>query len=144
MYRFPPLNRWPDREAKQYHRGLPQSFCQFRTDNWVRFLPMAKFAYNGIKNASSGHMFFKLNCGYHLKSFYKEDVNPCSQSKLANKLATELRKLITIYIENHQYTQELQKRYHNKHAKLRSYALGKKVWLNRKYIKTKQNCKLEL
>ena len=44
--------------------------------------------------------------------------------------------------ENLQHVQELQKRYHNKHAKPRSYAPGDKVWLNSKYIKTKQNCKL--
>ena len=45
--------------------------------------------------------------------------------------------------ENFQHALKLQKRYHNKHAKLRSYATGKKVWLNSKYIKTKQNCKLD-
>ncbi len=45
--------------------------------------------------------------------------------------------------ENFQYAQELQKQYHNKYAKPRSYALGDKVWLNSKYIKTKRNWKLE-
>ncbi len=45
--------------------------------------------------------------------------------------------------ENLQHAQELQKRYHDKHAKPKSYALGEKVWLNSKYIKTKKNCKLE-
>ncbi len=39
--------------------------------------------------------------------------------------------------ENLQYVQELQKQYHNKQAKPRSYIPGKKVWLNSKYIKTK-------
>ena len=45
--------------------------------------------------------------------------------------------------ENLHHTQELQKRAHNKTVKPRSYAPGNKVWLNSKYIKTKQNCKLE-
>ncbi len=45
--------------------------------------------------------------------------------------------------ENLQHTQKLQKQYHNKHAKPRSYTPGEKVWLNSKYIKTKQNRKLE-
>ncbi len=45
--------------------------------------------------------------------------------------------------ENLQHAQELQKRYHNKHAKPRSYALDEKVWLNSKYIITKRNRKLE-
>ena len=58
-------------------------------------------------------------------------------------LATKLKELLTIYKENLQHTQELQKQYHNKHAKPRSYTLGKKIWLNSKYIKIKQNCKLK-
>lgn len=46
---------------------------------------------------------------------------------------------MTIYWENLQHAQEFQKWAHNKGKKPKSYALGDKVWLNRKYIKTKQN-----
>lgn len=46
--------------------------------------------------------------------------------------------------KNLQYVQKLQKQYYNKHAKPRSYVPGEKVWLNNKYIKTKnRNCKLD-
>ncbi len=45
--------------------------------------------------------------------------------------------------QNLLYTQELQKRVHDKKEKSRSYALGKKIWLNSKYIKTKKNKKLK-
>ena len=45
--------------------------------------------------------------------------------------------------ENFHHAQELQKRAHNKGVKPRSYAPSDKVWLNSKYIKTKQNQKLE-
>ena len=45
--------------------------------------------------------------------------------------------------KNLQHAQKLQKRYYDKHAKPRSYTPGDKVWLNSKYIKTKQNRKLE-
>ena len=45
--------------------------------------------------------------------------------------------------ENLHHAQELQKRYHDKGAKPRSYSLGDKVWLNSKYIKTKRNRKLK-
>lgn len=44
---------------------------------------------------------------------------------------------MTVYKKNPQYAQELEKRYHDKHAKLKSYSLDEKVWLNHKYIKTK-------
>lgn len=45
--------------------------------------------------------------------------------------------------EKLQHTQELQKPYHNKYAKSKNYAQGDKVLLNSKYLKTKQNHKLE-
>ena len=57
---------------------------------------MAEFAYKNAKNASTGHMLFKLNCGYHPRMSYKEDINSHSQSKLADKLSAELRKLMIV------------------------------------------------
>ena len=45
--------------------------------------------------------------------------------------------------ENLHHAQELQKRAHDKGVKPRSYASSDKVWLNSKYIKTKQNRKLK-
>ena len=45
--------------------------------------------------------------------------------------------------QNLLHAQELHKRAYDKGVKPQSYALGEKVWLNSKYIKTKQNRKLE-
>ena len=74
---------------------------------------------------------------------YKEDVNPRSQSKSADELSAELRELMIVCRENLYHAQELQKRGHDKGVKPRSYAIGNKVWLNSKFIKTKRNRKLE-
>ena len=74
---------------------------------------------------------------------YKEDVDPRSQSKLADELSAELRELMIIYQENLHHAQELRKRAYDKGVKSWNYALGEKVWLNSKYIKTKHNWKLE-
>ena len=74
---------------------------------------------------------------------YKEDVNPRSQFKSADKLSEELRELIIVYRENLYHAQELQKQAHDKRVKPRSYAPSEKVWLNSKCIKTKRNRKLE-
>ncbi len=57
---------------------------------------MAEFAYNNAKNASTGHIPFKLNCGYHPKVSFKEDVDPRSRSCSANELAEELRELMEV------------------------------------------------
>ena len=104
---------------------------------------MAEFAYNNAKNSSTGHMPFELNCGYHSCIFFEEDINPCSQSKSAEKLLAELQDLITVCRKNLHHAQKLQKRAHNKGVKPRSYDPVDKVWLNSKYIKTKHNQKLE-
>ena len=61
---------------------------------------MTEFAYNNAKNASSSHIDFKLNCGFHLSISCKENVDLHSLSKLVNNLANELRELIHVYQEN--------------------------------------------
>ena len=104
---------------------------------------MAEFAYNNAKHASMGYTSFKLNWGYHPRISYKENINLCSRSKAADELTKELRNLMAAYRKNLQHAQEPQKQAHNKGTKPRSYALGEKVWLNSKYIKTKRNWKLE-
>ena len=104
---------------------------------------MAEFAYNNAKNASTGYTPFKLNCGYHLWVFYKKNFDPHSQSKTVEKLSSELQSLMAACQQNLHHTQKLYKRVYNKEVKPQSYAPGKKVWLNSKYLKTKQNCKLK-
>ena len=104
---------------------------------------MAEFVYNNAKNASNNHTLFELNCSYHPRVFFKEDTNPRSCLKTADKLVAELQELMTICQENLYHAQELQKRAYNKGVKPRNYAPSDKVWLSSKYIKTKKNWKLE-
>ncbi len=61
---------------------------------------MAEFAYNNAKNASTSHTPFELNCGYHSRVFFEEDVEPRSRSYSANELAKELRELMEVYYQN--------------------------------------------
>ena len=104
---------------------------------------MTKFAYNNAKNVSISHMPFKLNYGYYPCVFFKKSTNLCFRLKTANKLLTKLQKLMTICWKNLYQAQELRKQAHIKDIKFKSYAFGNKVWLNSKYIKTKQNQKFE-
>ena len=120
-----------------------RAFVNFKQNDWARLLPMAKFAYNNAKNASTGFTPFELNCRYHLWVFYKGDLDPRSKSRTAEKLSSELRELMTVCQQNLHHAQELQKRGHDKGVKPQSYAPGDKVWLSSKYLKTKQNRKLE-
>ena len=61
---------------------------------------MTEFTYNNAKNASTGHILFELNCGYHLRVLFKEDIEPRSRSHSTNDLAEKLRKLIEICYQN--------------------------------------------
>lgn len=119
------------------------AFINFAQVNQAGFLPITKFTHNNAKNASNIHTFFKLHYDYQFQISCKKDVVPQSQSKSANKLATKFRELRNILRKKLQHAQKLQKQYNNKATKLMSYVTGNKVWLNSKYIKTKQTCKLE-
>ena len=120
-----------------------QALVNFKQNVYIKFLLMTEFAYNNAMNASTGHILFKLNCGYHARMSWEKTVDPRCKSKSADKLSIELRKLIIVCQKNLYHTQEFQKWAHNKGVKLRSYFPSNKVWLNCKYIKTKQNRKLE-
>ena len=122
--------------------AYPQTFVKFKQNDWAKLLPMAKFAYNNAKNSSTGHTPFELNCGYHPCVSFEENTNPYFQSKSADELSAELQDLMMVCQKNLHHAQELQKQAHNKDVKPRSYALGDKIWLNNKYIKTKHNRKL--
>ena len=97
--------KWQNSTIEAYFRA----FLNFEQNDWAKFLPMAEFAYNNAKNASTGHRLFELNCGYHLWISYKEDINPRSQSKSADKLSVELRELMIVCRENLHHAQDLQK-----------------------------------
>ena len=120
-----------------------QAFGNFEQNDWARLLLMAEFAYKNAKNASTGHTSFELNYSYHARMSYKKNVDPCSQSKLADELSAELKELIIVCGKNLHHTQEIQKRAHDKGVKPWNYAPSEKVWLNSKYIKTKRYRKLE-
>ena len=96
---------------------------------------MAEFAYNNAKNVSTGHIPFKLNCGYYLWMSYDKEVDSRFKSKSADELSADLRKPMTVCQENLHHAQKLQKRAHDKGVKPWSYISGNKVWLNNKYIK---------
>ena len=120
-----------------------RAFTNIEQNNWARLLPMAEFAYNNAKNASTGFTPFELNCRYHPRVSYEEDLDPRSKSRTAEELSSELQELMTVCQQNLHHAQELQKRAHDKGVKPRSYAPGDKVWLSSKHLKTKRNRKLE-
>ena len=77
-----------------------RAFVNYKQNDLAKLLPMTEFAHNNAKNASTGYTPFELNCGFHPKVSYKEDVDPCSKSKTADQLATKLHTLIFLCRKN--------------------------------------------
>ena len=94
-----------------------RAFINWEQNDWARLLPMDKFIYNHAKNANTGHTFFELNCGYYSQVSFENDVNLCSRSCFASKLAKELKKLMNICQQKLFYAQEFQKRAYDKGLK---------------------------
>ena len=93
------------------------AFVNFEQTDWTRFLPIAEFAYNNAKNASTGYTPFELNCGYHLRLCYKEDFDLHSKSKIVEKLSFERQNLMAACQQNFHHAQQLQKQAHNEKVK---------------------------
>ena len=72
-------------------------FVNFKHIDWAPLLLMAEFAYNNAKNARTGYIPFKLNCGYYPCVFYEKDLDPHSKSRTAKKLSSKLQELMTVY-----------------------------------------------
>ena len=79
-------------------------FINFEQNDWARLLLIAEFAYNNTKNVSTNHTLFKLNCAYHSRMSYKEEVEPHFKSKSADELSAELRELMFVCQKNLHYT----------------------------------------
>ena len=94
-----------------------RAFVNFKQNDWARLLSIAEFAYKNARNVSTGHTPFKLNCGYHFWVLYEENVDPRSQSKLADKISVELKDFLIVWQTNLHHAQKLQKQAHDKGVK---------------------------
>lgn len=70
------------------------------------------------KNANIGHIFFKLNCGYHSHISYEKNPNACFRFKSGQKLSAKLKDLMIIFCKNLIHAQNLQKCAYDKGIKL--------------------------
>lgn len=57
---------------------------------------MLEFIYNNVKNIITKYIVFMLNDNYYSCIFFKNNINPCLKSYSANRLLSELKKLISI------------------------------------------------
>ncbi len=68
---------------------------------------MVEFTYNNAKNANTGHTPFELNCDYHPRVSFEENIDPQLRFRSTNKLAKELKELMEVCCQNLLHAQEL-------------------------------------
>ena len=77
---YPQIDGQTERQNSTMEAYL-RAFVNFEQNDWARLLPMAEFAYNNAKNASTGHTLFEWNYSFYPRMSYKEVDNPRSQSR---------------------------------------------------------------
>ena len=92
---YPQTNSQTERQNSTIKAYL-KAFMNWEQNHWICLLPMVEFTYNNAKDTSTGLTSFKLNCGFHPRVSFKNNVNPCSRSCFADKLAKELWELMDI------------------------------------------------
>ena len=120
-----------------------RAFVNFEQNDWVELLPMAEFAYNNSKHASTGFSPFEVMLGYSPRMFFEETWDKKAKSKSAKEHAEHLAELLRVLKGNLLAAQTQQAMYKDEHTKPMSYKVGDYVNLNGKNIKTKRNKKLE-
>lgn len=72
----------------------------FKQNDWVKLLLIAKLAYNNAKNDSTNQTLCELNCDYYLIVFHEKIVDLNFHSKATDELSVKLIDLIFVYKKN--------------------------------------------
>ena len=114
-------------------------YINYQQDDWLSYLPLAKFAYNNSTQASIKMTPFFANYGFDPSLRFTIFSGPFSISQLAKDHFKNLRKLHTFLQTEILHAQQAQQRnYNTKHIPSPNYQSGDKVWLLRKYIRTER------
>jgi hypothetical protein len=125
------LSERTNQELKQYLRN----YCNYRQDDWAKYLPMAEFAHNNAANSTTKQSPFLANYGYHPKTFLTRVAT--SNTPEADKLVDRIVKLQDELKAAMKMGEEETKRYHDRKATGPvDFKVGDKVWLDSQNIKT--------
>jgi hypothetical protein len=113
-------------------------FCHYQQDDWYDLLPLAEFAYNNAKHASTQVSPFYANYGYHPRmSIADQFSHDQGMNPTAHDFAKRLERIHQDLIRN---LREAQAKYKERYdAKIKDpplFKVGDLVWLSRKYIST--------
>ena len=106
-------------------------FTNHQQTNWAERLPLAEFAHNNWKNETTKHTPFFLLMGYHPRAdgHYTASSSPLVEQRLDNLL--QVRKDALTHMTRAQQSWV-------KHRDTPKYAVGDRVWLDGRNLKTDQ------
>ena len=120
-------------------------FCDYQQDDWYDLLPLAEFAYNNAKHASTQTSPFYANYGQHPRMSLVDAARRIETHRTdpANPAAdTFIEKIERVHNELRETLRTAQLKYKaafDTHVqKSPPFQAGELVWLSRKYIKTRR------
>lgn len=111
-------------------------FCNEEQNDWVRWLPMAEFAYNNTASSSTKLSPFFAQQGFHPRFNY---LVASSGIPEADSFVKHLQLIQSSLVDSLSAAKEAQSRFYNKKRRVEvTYQPGDLVWLSRRNIKTKR------
>ncbi|QRV88083.1 Retrotransposable element Tf2 protein [Ceratobasidium sp. AG-Ba] len=118
--------------TNQWLEGFLRSFCNYRQDDWVRWLPIAEFCHNNQVNSATGKTAFETVYGMHPRWDLTDlEVNAPNAADMANSMQ-EIWDEVIASMEFHKSKEDAPKR---------EYKIGDKVWLVSQNVTTRRPSK---
>jgi hypothetical protein len=130
-----------DGQTERVNQTLEQylrCFINYQQDDWVHCLPLAEFAYNNAPSAASQLSPFFVNYGFNPRSDF---LGIQSTPARVPSVVTHLDKIkeASLFLDmTLKAAQEDSKKYADQNRLHHSFAIGDKVWLLRKNLKTRR------
>ncbi|QRV84964.1 Retrotransposable element Tf2 protein [Ceratobasidium sp. AG-Ba] len=118
--------------TNQWLEGFLRSFCNYRQDDWVRWLPIAEFCHNNQVNSATGKTAFETIYGLHPRwDLVDLEVNAPNAADTADSMQ-EIWDEVIASMEYHRSKEDTPKH---------EYKVGDKVWLVGQNITTRRPSK---
>ncbi|QRV77026.1 Retrotransposable element Tf2 protein [Ceratobasidium sp. AG-Ba] len=118
--------------TNQWLEGVLRSFCNYRQDDWVRWLPIAEFCHNNQVNSATGKTAFETIYGLHPRwDLVDLEVNAPNAANMADSMQ-EIWDEVIASMEFYRSKESDPKR---------EYKVGDKVWLVGQNITTRRPSK---